>query len=103
MKKVTSDELEIMMSNGEKILLDFYADWCGPCKGLIPRLENLESKYENVKFVKLNVDENQTYAMNKGVRSIPTVMFLNGHSVISTSTGIQSDNFYIDLLTELNK
>lgn len=103
MKKVTSEELVIMMSNGDKILLDFYADWCGPCKGLIPRLENMESNYENVKFVKLNVDENQTYVINKGVRSIPTVMFLNGHSVINTSTGIQSDNFYNEILIELNK
>lgn len=103
MKKVTSEELVVMMSNGDKILLDFYADWCGPCKGLIPRLENIESNYENVKFVKLNVDENQTYVINKGVRSIPTVMFLNGHSVINTSTGIQSDNFYNEILIELNK
>jgi len=59
--------------------------------------------YENVKFIKLNVDENQTFAIKKGIRSVPTVMFLNGHSVINTSTGIQSDNFYKDILTELNK
>jgi thioredoxin 1 len=103
MIKVTSEELEVMMSNGEKILLDFYAEWCGPCKGLIPRLENLESKYENVKFVKLNVDENQSFAIKKGIRSVPTVMFLNGHSVITTSTGTQSDNFYDNILIELNK
>jgi thioredoxin 1 len=103
MKAVTSEELELMMSNGDKILLDFYAEWCGPCKALIPRLEILEPMYENVKFIKLNVDENQTFAIKKGIRSVPTVMFLNGHSVINTSTGIQSDNFYKDILTELNK
>lgn len=102
MKAVTSEELETMISNGEKILLDFYADWCGPCKSLIPRLESMESSYENVKFVKLNVDENQSYAVKKGIRSVPTVMFLNGQKVINTSVGIQSDNFYKEILTELN-
>jgi thioredoxin 1 len=102
MKAVTSEELETMMSNGEKILLDFYADWCGPCKSLIPRLESMEPNYQNVKFVKLNVDENQSYAIKNGIRSIPTVMFLNGYKQINTSTGLQSDNFYKDILTELN-
>lgn len=102
MKTITSEELEKMMANNEKILVDFYADWCGPCKSLIPRLENFESNFENVKFVKINVDENQSYAIKKGIRSVPTIMFYDGYSLINSSSGIQSDDFYKNFLNQLN-
>jgi thioredoxin len=101
MKIVSSEELEQMKLNGEKVLVDFYAEWCGPCKTLIPRLENLESKYPNIKFVKVNVDDNQTYMANLGVRSVPTVMFFDGDQKINSTTGMQSPAHYDEILSQM--
>lgn len=101
MKIVTSEELEQMKFRGEKVLVDFYAEWCGPCKMLVPRLERLESDYPDVKFVKVNVDDNQSYMLDLGVRSVPTVMFFEGNIKINTTTGVQSDNHYKDVLSKM--
>ena len=58
------------------VVVDFYADWCGPCKMVSPVLERLSMEYEGkVKFVKLNVDDDPEIAANFGIMSIPTVLF----------------------------
>ena len=102
MELITSQQLQEMKSNGDKILVDFFASWCGPCKMLIPRLELLETQYPNVKFVKLDVDENREYAMEMGLRSVPTVQIFNGEELLTTSAGVQPDNFYKDYLSKLD-
>ena len=101
MQIVTSQELEQMKLNGEKVLVDFYAEWCGPCKMLIPRLERFESEYPDVKFVKVNVDDNQSYMLDLGVRSVPTVMFFNGNTKINSTVGVQADNHYKNILSQM--
>lgn len=62
------------------VFVDFYADWCGPCKIIAPSIERLAEEYSGtVKFVKLNIDENPDIAWSYGVKSIPTLMiFRNG-------------------------
>src|SRR2546427_4059846 len=62
------------------VFVDFYADWCGPCKMIAPTIEALSEEYEGkVKFVKINVDTNQELAMKYDVMSIPTgMLFKNG-------------------------
>ena len=102
MELITSQQLQEMKSNGDKLLVDFFASWCGPCKMLIPRLELLETQYPNVKFVKLDVDENREYAMEMGLRSVPTVQIFNGEELLTTSAGVQPDNFYKDYLSKLD-
>jgi thioredoxin 1 len=102
MELITSQQLQEMKSNGDKLLVDFFASWCGPCKMLIPRLELLETKYPNVKFVKLDVEENKEYAMKMGLRSVPTVQIFNGEELLTTSAGVQPDNFYKDYLSKLD-
>jgi len=60
----------------QPVLVDFYADWCGPCKMVSPILEELSKEYAGkVKFVKIDTDANQDLAMQFGIMSIPTVMF----------------------------
>ena len=71
-------------------LVDFFADWCGPCKAMGPVVEELASEYAGkVKVGKVNVDENQELAMKYGVMSIPTFLVLKGEEVVARTMGMQ--------------
>jgi thioredoxin 1 len=66
----------------DKAVVDFWAEWCGPCRILDPRFEKLSEVMKDIKFFKLNVDENQATSANYGVRSIPTILaFKKGEKV----------------------
>jgi thioredoxin 1 len=69
-----------VLQNGKAVLLDFWAEWCGPCKMIAPLLDEVADKYEeNLDVVKLNVDENPNTAQKYGIRSIPTlILFKDG-------------------------
>ncbi|MGO8740228.1 thioredoxin [Rhodoblastus sp.] len=70
------------------VVVDFWAEWCGPCKMIGPSLEELAKDYDGkVKIVKLNVDENPGVAGKLGIRSIPTLMLFKGGKVTSQKVG----------------
>ena len=78
----------------EPVVVDFWAEWCGPCKMIAPHLESIATEMNGrVKIVKINVDENQRTAAKYGVRSIPTlIMFKNGEAVdMKVGAGPKSD------------
>jgi thioredoxin len=101
MESVNSQQLKTLQSEGEKLLVDFWAPWCGPCQGLIPRLENLETQYPNVKFVKINVDENVEFALDLNIRTVPTVMVFDGETLVNRSTGANQNIVYTNILDNL--
>ena len=77
----TKEEFENFINN-EYVLIDFYADWCGPCKMMSPILENISSSRDNIKIAKINVDKQEDIAKFYGVMSIPTlILFKNGQEV----------------------
>lgn len=77
--------------NDDLVLVDFYADWCGPCKMLAPVLEDF-SEHRNLKIYKVNVDENENLARNLGIMSIPTLLLYNNGKLISKRTGFVSSD-----------
>ena len=84
--KITSQNFEKEVLQSEKpVLVDFYADWCGPCKMLAPIIEEIANENEDIKVVKVNVDEAQDIAVKYDVMSIPTtVVIKNGQEVDRT-------------------
>ena len=75
--EVTSSNFnEEVINSSVPVLIDFYADWCGPCKILSPIVEEVSSQYEDVKFVKINIDSNQDIANDYMITSIPTLVYI---------------------------
>ncbi len=72
-------------------VLDFYADWCGPCQMMAPILEEIEKEHPEVEFVKINIDDQQEMAEKYEVMSIPTLIFLDDNEeIIETFVGMKS-------------
>ncbi|MFM7018140.1 thioredoxin [Flavobacterium sp.] len=101
MENVTAERVKELQAQGKKVLVDYWAKWCGPCKALIPRLENLETQYPNITFVKVDVDENQSEAVGLGIRSVPTIMIYNGETLVNRSVGANTDDVYKKILDTL--
>lgn len=78
--KITSNNFEEEVLNSDKTtIIDFYADWCGPCKMMSPIIDSIAEENNNIKVGKLNVDEAQSIAIKYNVMSIPTIIvFKNG-------------------------
>ena len=89
MKKVNNAEFEAAVSEG-LVLVDFYADWCGPCKMLGPVLEELENEDKDFTLVKVNVDEEGELAQKYGVMSIPAVFLFKDGQVVKNSVGFRA-------------
>ena len=74
---------EVVLKSDIPVLVDFYADWCGPCKMMSPVIDKLADEYEGrIKVGKINVDENSELAMKYGVMSIPNMKFFKGGQVV---------------------
>jgi len=80
--ELTSQNFNQEISNNDLLLVDFWAEWCGPCKSMHPIFTRMAKKYKQVRFARVNVDNAQDIAMKYGVQSIPTfIMFKNGEIV----------------------
>ena len=88
--KVTSENFESEVLNSDKpVLVDLWADWCGPCKMLGPVLEQISSERGDIKVCKINVDEEPQLANEFRVSSIPHVALLKGNRIIAQSIGFK--------------
>jgi thioredoxin 1 len=86
---VTDSNFETeVLGASEPVVVDFWAEWCGPCKMIAPHLEQLSGELSGkVKIVKLNTDENQQTAIRYGVRSIPTLIMFKGGEPVDMKVG----------------
>lgn len=87
--EITDNNFEEMVMQQDKVaVLDFWADWCGPCKVIAPFIEELSTEYEGKAVIgKVNVDDNAGVAMKYGIRNIPTVLFIKGGKVVDKQVG----------------
>lgn len=82
------------------VVADFYADWCGPCRMLSPLMEEMDKNNtdKQIKFVKINVDEEQELAGLFSVMSIPTVVFFNDGKIVNQQVGVLSKQDYENII-----
>ena len=90
-------EEEVMKAEGT-VLVDFYADWCGPCKMQGPIVEQLSEEKKDVKFCKLNVDEAVAIAMDLGISSIPTIMVVKNGEIVNRASGARPKKAILGML-----
>lgn len=86
-------EFDALIKQETPILLDFYADWCGPCQSLLPTVERLAAEYDGkVEVRKVNVDQNRELATQFQVRSIPALFFMKDQVVVDRVNGLVQEN-----------
>ena len=102
MKEITSTQQfeQDVLHSSNPVFVDFWAEWCGPCRTVSPAVEELSAEYEGkVNFVKVNVDDNNELAQKYGIFSIPTLAIFSDGQIKSQTTGAASKNTirsYID-------
>lgn len=98
---ITKDNFEAEVERCESlVVIDLYADWCGPCKMLAPILSELEGEYPTVKFCKINVDEQSELAAAFKVKSIPMVALVKDNTFIDFSVGYVPKQSLKELIDE---
>ncbi len=85
---VTDESFEAdVLKNEKPVLLDFWAEWCGPCKMIAPVLEEIAGERDDIIIAKMNIDDNPEVPTRFGVRSIPTLIIVKGGEVVATTMG----------------
>ena len=101
-RTVTDENFNEVMNEGMPVVLDFWAEWCGPCRMLGPIIDELASDYEGRVVVgKVNVDDNDDITSKFGIRNIPTVLFFQNNQLVDKQVGIASKTQYIEKIERL--
>ena len=103
--EITTEELKQKIENGEKLIVDFWGTWCGPCKVMKPAFEKVAEEYrrENseVQLYTMDVDKNKEFASSLGIRAIPTVKSFSGGKEVYSQPGMQMEGQIKQLETNI--
>lgn len=96
---ITTENFENEVTKSEKpVIIDFWADWCGPCKRLSPAVDALSKETDEVKLCKVNIDEQPDLASRFQIMSIPTLVAFKNGKVYNTSVGLIPKNAILELI-----
>ena len=90
--------LSEVMNSEKKVLLDFWAPWCGPCRMVVPIVEEIAKEHPDIKVGKINVDENPELASQFGIMSIPTLVVMENGKIVNQVMGARSKNAILAML-----
>ena len=101
--KITDENFQELVLESEKlVIVDFWAEWCGPCKALAPILDKICDEFgEKVLVGKVNVDEVKQAPVTYGIRSIPTLLFFYNGEIVRQEVGLQSEQALIDSVNQV--
>ena len=84
------------------VVVDFYANWCGPCKMLSPIIEKLATSIDNAEFIKVDVDKHEEIARNYGIMNIPTLIFFKDGNMVNKHIGMISEEKIKELINDIS-
>ena len=90
--------LSEVMRSEKKVLLDFWAPWCGPCRMVVPMVEEIAKERPDIKVGKINVDENPELSSQFGIMSIPTLVVMENGKIVNHATGARPKNAILAML-----
>lgn len=98
-KEITKDNFdkEVLAANG-KVLVDFWASWCGPCMMLGPIVDEVSEKLDNVKFCKVNCDNDRELALEYGINAIPCLLVFENGEIVNRSVGLVEEQDIVNLV-----
>ena len=87
-----------VLESDRPILLDFWASWCGPCRSILPVMDEISNEHPEIKVCKVNVDEEQELALKFDIMSIPTLLVIKNGKVVNQSVGAKSKSQILEML-----
>ena len=101
MKNVNFQEFKEELAQNDLVLVDFYADWCGPCRMLAPIIQEIaEEAKDKVKVLKVNVDRERELAFTYNIASIPTLILFKNGKIVSEMLGFRPKNAIMNLINQ---
>ena len=99
-KEINSEDLKKIIKKEKKVLVDCYADWCGPCKMLSPILEQLAEEVKDISFYKINIDEDEDISEEYGINSIPNLLFFIDGKLKDQIVGLRGKDELLSLISK---
>ncbi len=100
--KITDATLDSVLDTDKLVVIDFWAEWCGPCKMIGPIIEEIDEEYKDKVVVgKLNVDENDDTTAKYGIRNIPTVLFIKNGQIMDKVVGAGPKTLFTEKINKL--